>query len=128
MMKGRVSPFKDLNGNLIGPMRVWCEKNDFPGLAMSRSFGDEIAHSVGVSDECEVREVELKDEDKFFVVGSDGLWEFMTGDEVTLIVKDFYFKDDSKGAVQKLFDESRRRWLREEDICDDITIIVGFFS
>ena len=95
---------------------------------MSRSFGDEIAHSVGVSDECEVREVELKDEDKFFVVGSDGLWEFMTGDEVTLIVKDFYFKDDSKGAVQKLFDESRRRWLREEDICDDITIIVGFFS
>ena len=45
---------------------------------MSRSFGDEIAHSVDVSDEYEVREVELKDEDKFFVVGSDGLWKFMT--------------------------------------------------
>ena len=25
MMKGRVSPFKDLYCNLIGPMRVWCE-------------------------------------------------------------------------------------------------------
>ena len=126
--KGRVSPFQDSNGNLIGPMRVWCQNNDFPGLAMSRSLGDEIAHSVGVIDQCDVTEFFLQDDDKFFVVASDGLWEFISEDEVTLFVKDFYLKNDSKGAVQKLFEESRRRWLLEHNFCDDITIVIGFFN
>ena len=37
-------------------MRVWCQNNDFPGSAMSRSLDDEIAHSVGVIDQCDVTE------------------------------------------------------------------------
>ena len=58
----------------------------------------------------------------------DGLWEFISEDEVTLFVKDFYLKNDSKGAVQKLFEESRRRWLLEHNFCNDITIVIGFFN
>ena len=109
-------------------MRVWCQNNDFPGLAMSRSLDDEIAHSVGVIDQCDVTEFFLQDDDKFFVVASDGRWKFISEDEVTLFVKDFYLKNDSKGAVQKLFEESRRRWLLEHNFCDDITIVIGFFN
>jgi len=30
-------------------MRVWLQEQDAPGLAMSRSLADFIAHSVGVS-------------------------------------------------------------------------------
>lgn len=29
-------------------MRVWLQKESYPGLAMSRSIGDACAHSVGV--------------------------------------------------------------------------------
>ena len=54
--------------------------------------------------------------------------EIISEDEVTLFVKDFYLKNDSKGAVQKLFEESRRRWLLEHNFCDDITIVIGFFN
>ena len=125
---GRVSPYIDKYGNLIGPMRVWYNNNNYPGLAMSRSFGDEIAHFVGVSDECDVWEIELKNEDKFIVVGSDGLWEFFSMEEITNVVKDFYLSNNSKDAVQFLVQESRKRWLKEENICDDITVIVGFFN
>jgi hypothetical protein len=32
----------------MGPPRVWLKKQDIPGLAMTRSFGDEVAASVGV--------------------------------------------------------------------------------
>jgi len=35
-------------GNHTGPLRVWSNQL-VPGLAMSRSMGDEVAHSVGVS-------------------------------------------------------------------------------
>ena len=33
----------------MGPERVWLKDIDVPGLAMSRSFGDTIAASVGVT-------------------------------------------------------------------------------
>ena len=32
-----------------GPMRVWLKDKDVPGLAMSRSLGDYLAHSAGVT-------------------------------------------------------------------------------
>ena len=34
----------------MGPYRVWFKNEDYPGLAMSRSIGDKLAHKVGVSD------------------------------------------------------------------------------
>ena len=44
---GRVEPLKDENGEFIGPSRVWLKEDDIPGLAMSRSYGDQVAASVG---------------------------------------------------------------------------------
>ena len=45
---GRVDSFRDHNNNAIGPLRVWLKNEDIPGLAMTRSFGDEVAARVGV--------------------------------------------------------------------------------
>ncbi len=36
---GRVEPFKDSNGNFLGPLRVWLQFENVPGLAMTRSIG-----------------------------------------------------------------------------------------
>ena len=33
----------------LGPMRVWLTEVDVPGLAMSRSVGDKVAKTVGVT-------------------------------------------------------------------------------
>ena len=41
---GRVECVKDLQGNDVGPMRVWLKGENSPGLAMSRSIGDRVAH------------------------------------------------------------------------------------
>lgn len=38
----------DFDGTFVGPMRVWIQEDSIPGLAMSRSFGDKIASTVGV--------------------------------------------------------------------------------
>lgn len=42
-----------------GPARVWLPNQQVPGLAMSRSIGDSIAHSVGVIATPEVKEYVL---------------------------------------------------------------------
>lgn len=49
-MGGRVEPYI-IEGEEVGPHRVWLKDEDFPGLAMSRSIGDLIAGSVGVTSE-----------------------------------------------------------------------------
>lgn len=46
---GRVDPFREPTGEPIGPARVWLRTENVPGLAMSRSIGDLVASSVGVS-------------------------------------------------------------------------------
>lgn len=45
---------------------------------MSRSLGDGLAHSIGVSWEPEVRQLDLEVSDKFIVIASDGVWEFLS--------------------------------------------------
>ena len=37
------------NGKKSGPYRVWLKTQNYPGLAMSRSIGDLVAASVGVT-------------------------------------------------------------------------------
>ena len=101
---------------------------DIPGLAMSRSFGDKIAHQVGVICDPDIVEYELKEEDKFIILASDGIWEFISSQECVDIVKDYYINENYKGAVKHLYKESCNRWLNEEEVIDDITIIIVFFN
>ncbi len=124
---GRVESFKDEKGLPFGPLRVWKEKENFPGLAMSRSFGDEVAHGIGVVCIPEVRERELKGNEKFFVVASDGVWEFIDSQECVNILGKFYEDNDIKGAAKFLCEESRKRWIQEDQVIDDISIIIGFY-
>ncbi len=125
---GKVDSYKDEKGENIGPERVWLPDEDVPGLAMSRSFGDEVAHSVGVIAEPEIKEYNFVHEDKFVILASDGIWEFISSDESVNMVKDFYLKNDSDGALNYLYKESSRRWIMEEEIIDDITLIILFLK
>jgi serine/threonine protein phosphatase PrpC len=48
---GRIAQAKDERGLFVGPLRVWLKNEDYPGLAMSRSIGDQVAHDTGVTDD-----------------------------------------------------------------------------
>ena len=89
---GRIDSFRDYynNGEPIGPQRVWLMNEDIPGLAMSRSMGDRVAHSVGVTAEPETKEFTLSLNDKFIVIASDGVWEFLSNEDVAQIILPFY--------------------------------------
>ena len=125
---GRIEAYKDENGGDFGPPRVWLKYEDVPGLAMSRSFGDEVAASVGTISEPEIEEYEITEDDKFIIIASDGIWEFISSQECVEMIKDFYEKKDLKGCLKFLLNESSKRWIKEEEVIDDITAVLIFFD
>ena len=125
---GRVEPYIDDEGNYIGPERVWVKNEDNPGLAMSRSFGDEVAHKVGVIVSPEIYDYHMVEDDKFIILASDGIWEFISSDEAVDIVKLYYLNNDLEGALNYLYNESVKRWVSKENIIDDITVIIAFLD
>ena len=58
-------------------MIAWLPGQDTPGIAMSRSFGDVIATTVGVISDPVIVEYQLKTDLKFVILASDGVWEFI---------------------------------------------------
>ena len=124
---GRIQPFIE-DGEEIGPQRVWLEEDDVPGLAMTRSFGDRVAATVGVISIPEIKEFDFKEEDKFMIIASDGVWEFIPSSECVKIVSEFYLRNEMEKCCQFLYEESKKRWLKEEEVIDDITMIIVIFE
>ena len=126
---GRIKPMTDDDGNFIGPLRVYMKDKELPGLAMTRSFGDYFASLAGTIAVPEIKEHILVPEDKFIILASDGLFEFINSEEVGNIIKGYYEKNDIVGCCEYLYKESYRKWIKEEeDTVDDITIILVFFE
>ena len=124
---GRIQPFTE-DGEFVGPQRVWIKEEEVPGLAMTRSFGDRVAATVGVMSEPEIKEFDFCEEDKFMIIASDGIWEFISSQECIDIIQNYYENNDLKGCCEYLYQESSKRWLKEEEVIDDTTLILVFFE
>ena len=112
-----------------GPARVWLAHADLPGLAMSRSMCDCVGKEAGVTSDPECFVYELGPEDDCLVLASDGLWEFMTSQEVIDIVAACRkISKNPRDAILKLVEESTRRWKREEPVIDDTTVVLVYLK
>lgn len=119
---GRVEPLPGPPGEDCGPPRVWLAEVDVPGLAMSRSIGDDVSQSVGVISVPEIRKHDITDQDKFAIWASDGVWEFISNQEAVKLVNENI--DDLDVACTRLVNEANKRWTHEEEVVDDITCII----
>eukprot|EP00300_Choanocystis_sp_HF-7_P010783 c17152_g2_i2.p1 GENE.c17152_g2_i2~~c17152_g2_i2.p1 ORF type:complete len:338 (+),score=55.90 c17152_g2_i2:40-1053(+) len=120
---GRVAP---LDSWPDGPRRVWLRTEDIPGLAMSRSIGDGLAHSVGVSAEPEIQTHTVDPMvDRFAILASDGVWEFIESEEAVQLVS---MHPNPKAAAEALCKEAVAKWAKEEPVCDDITALILYFK
>ena len=96
---------------------------------MTRSFGDEVASRVGVTAEPEILELDLSPEDKFIVLASDGVWEFLSNDQIAKIVMPYFECKNAEKAAEAVVRESYLKWKEEEDdIIDDITCVIIFLD
>ena len=117
----------DMNGMKAGPPRVWGRGKTFPGLAMSRSLGDFKGKEYGIISLPEIIEYTLDENSKYMVISSDGVWEFLSNENVMEIGNKFYEKNDAVGFTKKLVEISEGLWEQKDVIVDDITTIVIFF-
>ena len=97
---------------------------------MTRSIGDMSAASVGVTAEPEIKIFQnLTPADKFIVMGSDGIFDRLSNDEIMMtIAKQYYPTRDAEGGANFLVKEASERWQNEQGMIDDITIIIVFLS
>jgi cGMP-dependent protein kinase len=82
------------------PPRIWSQDGAYPGTAFTRSFGDSIAEELGVFAEPETLKYEMTGADKYLIVASDGVWEFLTNKQVVEISR---AADDPQDAAQMLW-------------------------
>ena len=91
---------------------------------MSRSIGDHAISTVGVIAEPVVTYHDITEDDEFFIVASDGVWEFLDSTEAVNIVGNNLHRGSTK-ACQALIEAAAARWYEEEGAYrDDITAIV----
>ncbi|KAL3535710.1 hypothetical protein ACH5RR_004171 [Cinchona calisaya] len=103
------------------PPRLWVQHGMYPGTAFTRSIGDSIAETIGVVANPEIVVLELTPSNPFFVLASDGVFEFLSSQSVVdMIVK----HKDPRDACAAIVAESYRLWLQYETRTDDITVIV----
>lgn len=125
---GIISPFMESHGEFVGPQRVWLKSGSVPGLAMSRSLGDVVAGQVGVSHLPDVILYELDSSDKFIVLASDGIWEFISNEECVEIISSVLFSGNLSTAIDLLINTATYRWNKEDNSVDDITVIIASFD
>lgn len=55
---------------------------------MSRSIGDEVAQSCGVTPKPEVLQFKIEPDHKAIILGSDGIFEFINDQEALNLIED----------------------------------------
>ena len=126
-MGGIVDQMLDGRGKRNGPFRVWAGKQNYPGLAMSRSIGDLKGKNCGLIAEPEIIEYKLDDRCKYMVICSDGVWEFLNNEDVINIGIGYYLNNQIDEYVNELIKTSQYWWTKEDIIMDDITSVVVYF-
>ena len=125
---GEVHPYYEQDGVYEGPDRIYAKNKIYPGLVMSRTFGDLLAKKIGVISEPEIITIKIDDNTKYIVLGSDGLWDALKPYDIIRIVRPFFNKGDIDGACQTLMKKAKQKWDKDIEERDDITIIVIFIG
>jgi len=103
------------------PPRIWHPKLNVPGTAFTRSIGDFFAETLGVVADPEIHVHRIEKRDRYIVVASDGVYEFLNNRMVANTVAE---SESPVNACQVLVRDSYEKWLAEEIRTDDITAIV----
>ena len=111
------------------PPRIWLKHRDSPGTAFSRSFGDAEAESVGVVGTPEIEVHEVRPEDNYIIIATDGVFEFLTNQNVVDVAQAFVDpagsdSDDVLKACEAITLEAYAQWMEFDIRSDDITAIM----
>ena len=121
------------NGGVIGKLmkgdsfRVISPSNRNRGIITTRSFGDRDYKTVGVTYTPTVSSFSLKETDKFLLICSDGVWEYVDNNKIAKIIYENI--DDPKRACSVLINNAKDSWsIRQDGYVDDMTAVLVVFN
>lgn len=80
--------------NLDKKSKIYVRARMYPGLTISRSLGDLLAHHIGVTSRPDVRIEEITLNDKFITIATDGVWRHIEPEDLGDIVNEFGLKGE----------------------------------
>eukprot|EP00873_Tetraselmis_striata_P008771 jgi/Tetstr1/429035/TSEL_019000.t1 len=100
------------NQKVKGHLRIWLQEADSPGLMVTRSLGDAVGKSIGVTCEPDVTRIQIAENDKFIVMASDGVWDAVSNETVAETVM---AADTPEDAAQEIVNKSLDAWKEKRD-------------
>ena len=125
---GIVRQSKNSKGKLGGVYRIFLKEKSYPGLAISRTIGDFDSKLIGNISEPDIKVKVIDDNFISVVLGSDGLWDVINGDDVINEIYHLIEKNNLDEIAENLVNNAIFSWKNESFERDDISIIVGFFN
>lgn len=95
---------------------------------MSRSFGDLWACRAGVIQKPEIKDYKLTKYDRAIVLASDGVWEFLSNDDVMKILVPYIQTNQEDKGLSEVIKASVNHWKNEDVVIDDITIVLAVIN
>lgn len=108
------------------PSRLWLRDKEAPGLCVTRAFGDLLASTIGVIVEPHIESVALEANDKFLVIASDGVTDWLTTSDICAIIRPLWNQGEAQVAANRIVAKAREKCT--ESNVDDMTCIVIFFE
>lgn len=109
-----------------GPLRIFKGSLPYPGLTVSRSFGDQVAKRLGVITEPEVHVLKRDGSEDWIILASDGVWDAMNAERVREIVhKDRGHKDCAQ--LSRRITYASLKSLVRLQLDDNVTNVLAFF-
>lgn len=117
------------NESLAAQSKSYSSYSDIQGLAMSRSIGDNVSKPYGVTHKPEIIKIGVDKRDKFILLASDGVWEFLSNQEVLQLIVPFYREKKLEEACDALLKLAYSKWTVDDaTVVDDITFILIFID
>ena len=107
--------------------RLCVEGEDYPGLCMTRSLGDLCVKHHGIIAEPEVFTWNTGTyAESYVLIASDGLWDFLSTEEVSkMVLQSIAAGDSLHAAAKKILKRAQKKWEEFDDFyCDDITVVL----
>ena len=105
-----------------GPFRIWNKGCNYPGIAVSRSLGDKIAELIGVIAEPDILEFNICDKSKYIIMGSDGVFGYLSNNDIMNIAGSLLIKNNPDKACLDIIKRGAELFKEKENRIDDITI------
>ncbi|XP_022731882.1 probable protein phosphatase 2C 72 [Durio zibethinus] len=107
--------------------RVWLPHEDYPGLAMSRAFGDFLLKNHGIIAIPDIFYHHITPNDHFIVLATDGVWDVLNNNQVASVVME---AESEQAAARTVVEAAIASWKKKfpSSKVDDCTVVCLFLQ